>query len=72
MTTQKRETVSMGVIDFLSADGDVAEAERVQRSEQQERIHPQHEQHAHPIVQVCIWGYTVPLLRFQFMAIQFS
>ena len=42
----------MGVIDFLSADGDVAEAERFQRSEQQERILPQHEQHAHPIVQV--------------------
>ena len=46
----------MGVYDFLSGDGtgggDVAEGERFQRSEQQERILPQHEQHAHPIVQV--------------------
>ena len=44
----------MGVYDFLSEDGyDVEDGERFQRSERQERILPQHEQHAHPIVQVC-------------------
>ena len=53
-TAQKRDSLSMGVYGFLSEDGyDVAEdAERFQRSEQQERILPQHELHAHPIVQV--------------------
>ena len=53
-TAQKRDSLSMGVYGFLSEDGsdDADEAERFQRSEQQERILPQHELHAHPIVQV--------------------
>ena len=52
-TAQKRDSLSMGVYGFLSEDGyDAEEAERFQRSEQQERILPQHELHAHPIVQV--------------------
>ena len=53
-----KRDLSIGVYDFLKEqeeeEGDIAQGgERIQRSEQQEQILPQHEQHAHPFVQVC-------------------
>ena len=56
-----KRDLSIGVYDFLAeeeeeeeGESDVAQdGEGIQRSELQEGILPQHEQHAHPIVQVC-------------------